>query len=159
MEKPEANSERVYIIREADDTPGSYVGWTDKPFHIRLGKHNDGTGAIETRGKQWKPVRVLKGFNNRAHAKSFETTMQQEYNEVSCWQERLKVAESIMKLAEFQFVHIDPNPMLALPSTGKEKVKKDWKTQKKAAAARRAASLTSTSTSASPTGEFRTMNI
>ena len=41
--------------------------------------------------------------------------MQQEYNEVSCWQERLKVAESIMKLAEFQFVHIDPNPMLVLP--------------------------------------------
>ena len=154
--KPAENPQRVYLIREADGGPGSYVGWTPLPMYKRLEAHNDGTGAIETNGKQWEVVKVMKGFDNKKHAKSFEGTMHQEYNEVSCWQERIPIMESLMKLANFQFVHVDRNPMLVPPSEKKKatRVKKDWRTLKKAAVERRSVSQSSidtvgTSTSAS----------
>ena len=152
--KPKENEQRVYIIREADDSAGSYVGWTPLSMQTRLDKHNENgyyrQGAVETRGKQWKVALVLKGFNDQQHATSFESAMQQEYNEVSCWKERIEVAKIVMKLLDYQFVHIDPDP-LREDKVKKKGMKKDltWQGQRKAAEARRAASNSSTSTSAS----------
>ena len=90
----------VYVIGTM--TPrGSrtYVGWTIDPAR-RLERHNRGTGARATRGRQWELLYVEK-LETRAAAMSREWYLKRDRRF------RKKIADDCFRSFEDQAVHID----------------------------------------------------
>ena len=99
----------MYVLRDASGGPSSRVGYSVDPDH-RLRQHNGelAKGADDTQGVICEIHAVYTGFKDERHATSFEHTMQTPDNSVSHYSERMKVAESLMKMAKHRFVHLDP---------------------------------------------------
>ena len=86
------NSFRVYVLRDGDGGPGSYVGKTDN-FERHREEHNgEVKGAAATKGKQLNLCHVYTGFKDEEDAGSFEATMVQSGNAVSHWNPRNAIA-------------------------------------------------------------------
>lgn len=61
----------VYVLgSQGDDGYRTYVGWTND-LDRRLAKHNSGTGARSTRGRQWVLL-YAERYQNRGEAMSRE---------------------------------------------------------------------------------------
>ena len=61
----------VYVLGSAcGDRQRTYVGWTTDPEQ-RLRRHNDGSGARSTRGRQWRLL-YLERYLTRGEAMSRE---------------------------------------------------------------------------------------
>ena len=98
----------MYILRAADGSAESRVGYSvDPDFRLRQHNREIAGGAEDTQGVIWKIYAVFSGFNGESHALSFEGAMQTPCNSVSHYSERIKVAESLMKITKYQFVQLD----------------------------------------------------
>jgi len=67
----------VYILGTVDQRDiRTYVGWSND-LTARLSKHNDGTGAKSTRGRQWQLL-YAECFSTRGAAMSREWRLKQD---------------------------------------------------------------------------------
>lgn len=71
----------VYVLGSCDDPAGkhdvrTYVGWSND-LEARLAKHNAGTGAKSTRGRQWRLL-YAESFLTRGAAMSREWHLKRE---------------------------------------------------------------------------------
>ena len=114
--KPEPNEARVYILRDAHDGPGSYVGSAEHGEKPRVMAHCRGTGAAATKDLDWIVCGVYAGFESYKSAYSFEQAMISPQNAVAHWGERFRVAESLKRAKiEWHWVELVPGDSLAGP--------------------------------------------
>lgn len=67
----------VYILGSLQEgKPRTYVGWTNN-LGQRLKKHNAGTGARSTRGRQWEFL-YIESYQTRSEAMSREWYLKRE---------------------------------------------------------------------------------
>ena len=115
---PIEHRHRVYILQAANGNALRRVGYRPDA-DVRLRKHNRelAGGAADTKGVIWEIYAMYTCFNDESHALSFETATQLPCNSVSHYSGRITVAESLMKVVKYQFVHLDTKHYSYLPLT------------------------------------------